>query len=98
MKRDFLFRLLIFVVSFLLPLSGAYSCYDVIVEADFLTTGVKFEAADRDNLLLNKQNLMGMIPTPSSSLLILGDNFFEPFPDSSPSIPAPHQISSLLRC
>ncbi len=98
MKRNFLFSLLIFAVSFLLPLSGAYSCYNVIMEADFLTTGVKFEAVDKDNLLLDKQNLMGMIPTPFSSLLFLRDNFFDPFSDSSLSIPAPHQTSSLLRC
>ena len=98
MKRNFLFSLLIIAVSFLLPLSGVYSCYNVVVEADFLTNGVKFEAVDKDNLLLDKQNLAGMIPAPFSSLFFLKDNFFEPCFDSSFSIPALHQTSMLLRC
>ncbi len=79
-------------------MTGAYSYYNVIVEADFLSHGAKFGSVDRDNLLLDKQSFMGIMPIPFSSLLFLGDNFFEPFSDSSLSIAAPHQASSLLRC
>jgi hypothetical protein len=98
MKKGSLFSLLIFGASFLLPLSLAYSCYDAIAEADFLTNGIKYEAVDKEHLLLDKQNFMGLIPTPFSSLLFIRDNFFDPFSDSSASIPTPHQTSSLLRC
>ena len=98
MKRVRLFALLIFVISFLLPLSCAYSCYDVIVEADFLTNGVKYEAGDITNLFLDKQNLTGMIPHPFSLFLFLAENFFDPF--SGFSLPAPliPETSSVLRC
>ncbi len=98
MKRGPFSILLIFALTFLLPLSCAYSCYDVIAEADFLTDGSKYEALDAENLLVDRQNLMGMIPNPLSSLLSLGDNLFEPFSHFSPPIPAINQTSSLLRC
>ncbi len=97
MKRGSLFIFFIFVVSFLLPLSCAYSSYDVIAEADFLAHGVKFEAVDAENLLLDKQNVMGMNADPFAPLLFLRDNFFEPFSDFSLSIPA-ILPPSLLRC
>ncbi len=98
MKKGPLFILLIFAVSVLMPLACAYSSYDVITEADFFTNGVKFEAVDIENLLADKQNLMGIIPNPFYLLLFIRDNFFEPFSLFSPSIPAIHQTSSLLRC
>ncbi len=98
MKRGPIFILLIFAVSFLLPLSFTYSSYNVIAEADSLTNGLKYEAVDIENLSVDKQNLMGMIPNPFSFLLFLRENFFEPFSDFSLSLPAIHQTSSLLRC
>lgn len=98
MKRGPFFILLIFAVSFLLPLSCAYSCYNVIVEADFLANGVKYEAGDIENLLIDKQNLTGLISNPFSPLLFLKDNSFEPFSEFSLSIFIIHQTSSLLRC
>jgi len=98
MKRVRLFVLVIFVISFLLPLSCAYSCYDVIVEADFLTNGAKYEAVDIANLFLDKQNLTGMIPHPFSLFLFLADNFFELFSGCPLPPPLAHGTSSVLRC
>jgi hypothetical protein len=55
MKRSPFYILLAFAVCLLLPLTYAYSCHDAVIEADFLTNGVKFEASDIDNLLVDKQ-------------------------------------------
>jgi hypothetical protein len=98
MKKGPLFILLIFAVSFLLLSACAYSSYDVIVEADFFTNGVKYEAVDIENLFFDKQNLVGMIPNPFAPLEFFRDNFFDAFSHFSRSIPAIHQTSSLLRC
>ncbi len=98
MKKGFLFIFLIFVVSFLLPLSCAYSYYDAVSEADFLTNVAKYEAVDMGNLSVDKQNLMGMILDPFSSLLFFRGNSLEPFSDFSHSTPAIRQTSSFLRC
>ncbi len=98
MKRNSLFIFLILSVSLLLPLACAYSCYNLIMEADFLRNGVKYEAVDVENLLLDKQNLLGMISSPFSVLLFLKDGFFAPFLDFFLSIPATYQTSSILRC
>ncbi len=97
MKKGSFFTFLIFVLFFLLPLSCAYSSFDVLAEADFLTNGVKYEAVDTENLFLNKENCMGAIPNPFSPLLFSKDNLFEKFSQFSLSIPV-IQTSSLLRC
>jgi hypothetical protein len=96
MKKDRLFILLIFMISFLLPLSCAFSCYDVIVEADFLRNGVKYEAVDIENLFLDKQNLTGVIPFPCC--LFFEDKFFELLLGFSIPTPLIHPTSSVLRC
>jgi hypothetical protein len=96
MKKGPFFLLLIFAVSFLLPLSCAYSFYDVIVEADFLTNGVKYETGDIENLSVDKQNLTGVIPFPCRTFF--EDNFFELLLGFSIPTPLIHPTSSVLRC
>ncbi len=98
MKRGPNYILLSFAVSFLLPLSCAYSCYDIISEADFLTRGIKFEAGDTEDLLADKQSVTALIPTPLYSLHFLRENFFEPFSEFSLPIFTIHQTPSALRC
>jgi hypothetical protein len=96
MKRGPSFILLIFAASFLLPLSCAYSCYNLIVEVDFLTNGVKYEAGDIENLSVDKQNLTGVVPFPCG--LFLEENFFELLLGFSIPTPLMHPTSSVLRC
>ncbi len=98
MKKGRLLTLLIFIFSFLLLSSCAYSSYNVIVEADFLANGIKYEAVDIENLFLDKQNFTGVIPNPFCLFLVLADNFFEPFSGFSILPPLIDQTSSLLRC
>jgi hypothetical protein len=98
MKKDRLSILLIFAISFLLPLSCAYSCFNVIVEADFLTRGVKYEGVDIENLLLDRKSLAGVVPNPFFLSLLPVDNFFEPLSAFSLPIPLVYLTSSILRC
>ena len=42
-------------LAFALQMSIAYSYYDSLVEADFLCSELKYEAADLDFLAMNKQ-------------------------------------------
>jgi hypothetical protein len=98
MKRNFLSIFLSAALFFLLPLSSAYSSYNIIAEADFFGKGVKFEAVDIENLLLDKQNLFGMIFHPFSPVLFLQNNFLEPFFDFSLSTPATYPTFPILRC
>jgi len=98
MKRDRLSFLIILAISFLFPLSCAYAHYNDIVEADFLTFGTKYEAADINNLVVDKHNFIGVNPPLVSTWLYFADNFWGPygyFPLSTP----PNQLaSSVLRC
>ena len=98
MKRDHFFILLIFVISFLLPLSRVYSFYDCIVEADFLTPDQKFEAADVEDLFIDKQNLSGVTHQPFLSSLFLEFNFLASFLFFSLPSPLMHPTSVVLRC
>jgi hypothetical protein len=98
MKRDRLFLSIIFAISFLFPLSCAYAYYNNIVEADFLTRGTKYEAADIDNLVVDKHNLTGVTPPMVSTLLFVEDNIGGPHFYFPLSTPLNHLASSVLRC
>jgi hypothetical protein len=98
MKRDRLFFSIILAISFLFPFSCAYAYYDDIVEADFLTRGTKYEAADIANLVVDKFNLTGVTPPSVSTWLFSGDTFWGPN-FYLPLSPYPnHPASSVLRC
>ncbi len=59
---------LIVGISFILILAYAYSNYNVLIEADFITHGTKFEAGDLDDLWVDKQ--LNLVFMPSESFLI----------------------------
>ncbi len=97
MKKGSLFTLVLLAISFLLPLTCAYSSYDILVEADFLSHGVTYEDMDKETLLLDKQNVLGIVLHPFSSVTSLKNNIVSPFfylPLSGPRKP---QVSA-LRC
>ena len=98
MKRDRLSFLIILAISFLFPLSCAYAHYNDIVEADFLTFGTKYEAADIENLVVDKYNLTGVTPPLVSTFLYFKENFWGPYWDFPLSTPPSHLASSVLRC
>ncbi len=90
--------LLIFAISFLLPYSYAYSCYNEIVEADFLTKGKKYEAADTEGLFADKHKLAAAIPHPSAILTFTESNISAFFEDLSLPAPLIRSTSDTLRC
>lgn len=98
MKKGSFFIVVLFAVSFLVPLSGAYSSYDVIAEADFPTDRVKYEALDKENLSIDKQNLAGIILNCFSPFPFLRNNFGEPFLNLSLTPSGVLQVSLILRC
>jgi hypothetical protein len=64
-KRRAISTFLILSLSFLFPLTSAYSNYNTLIEADFLTQGKKFEAGDLDNLWVDKQINWDFMPSES---------------------------------
>lgn len=60
---------LIVGISLIFSLALAYSNYNAMVEADFLTLGIKFEAGDIDDFFIDKQINWDFIPNES---LVIG--------------------------
>lgn len=96
-KTKFLLIFSVLGISLIFLSSSTFSYYDRMIEADFFNSGKKYEARDVEDLLIDKQSPMGVIPNPFSFFLF-EDNFFGIF--SSFSLPTPllHPTSSVLRC
>jgi len=94
--------LLCLTFAFIFPLSYAYSCYDVILEADFNFKGQKFEAGDIDDLFLEKQKVLNFTPIASSRILTSEFNPFEQFlkqfRNASGQFPPFENLLDILRC
>ncbi len=56
---------LIVGISFVFILAPAHSNYNILMEADFITHGAKFEAGDLDDLWFDKQINWDFIPNES---------------------------------
>ncbi len=81
MKKGHLFIAFVFATSLLFPLSCAYSGYMDIVDADFLSGGKKYEAADPHDVAADKPSLPGIISLTSSALPSFFDlSLFSLFP------------------
>ena len=85
-------------VCVLFASSHLYSDYDVLLEADFIGQGLKFEAADLDNLVVDKPKILDSAPSALSILWTLGLDLFELSANSYFHLATPHQLSSPLRC
>ena len=59
---------LVIIISLSFQLGSAHSYYESLVEADFLGHGLKFEAADLENLFVDKQKSLEIGPRASSIL------------------------------
>ena len=90
------------IFAFIFPLSYAYSCYDVISEADFIFKGQKFEAGDIDDLFLEKQKNLDFGPIASSRILSselnLFEQFLKQFRNAPSQFPPFDYLLSILRC
>jgi hypothetical protein len=97
-KTKFLLVFSVLGISLIFLSSSTFSYYDKMVEADFFNSGKKYEARDVEDLLIDKQSPLGVIPNPFSLFLFLEDNFLGFFSSFSLSTPLLHPTSSVLRC
>ncbi len=95
-KRTSVFLVMVIPLFFLF--STSYSYYNSLIEADFLICGLKFEAADIDDLLVDKRTHVDFSPGPFSTVGPLGVNLFEKPTPSSFQVPGMDPPLSILRC
>jgi hypothetical protein len=98
MRQKIFAVLLVTAVSFFFLSSSAYSNFNSLIEADFLTRGLKFEAADNDDLLVDKQTHVDFALGLFSIVGCLGAGLFEKPSPSSFEVPGMDLPFSILRC
>ena len=98
MTRKIIPVLLVMTISFFFLFSSAYSNYNSLIEADFFTCGLKFEAADIDDLLVDKQIHVDFALGLFSTVGSLGADLFEKLTPSSFQVPGIDPTFSILRC
>ncbi len=92
--------LLIFVISVavVFQMAAAHSYYDSLIEADFLGNGLKFEAADLETLLVDKQTSLDLSTGAVAAPFVPESGIFEPFTPETFLIPSVERTYSILRC
>jgi hypothetical protein len=98
MKQKIITVLLVMVISTSFLFSSAYSYYNSLAEADFLTRGLKFEAADIDDLLVDKQIHVDFSLGLFSTVGSLGADLLENPTASSFEVLGMDLLLSILRC
>ena len=78
--------------------SHIYSDYNVLLEADFIGHGLKFEAVDLENLVVDKPKILDLAPSVLSILNPLASDRFEKSANFYFHLATPYQLTSLLRC
>ena len=78
--------------------SHIYSDYAVLLEADFIGHGLKFEAADLENLVVAKPKVLDFAPSALFSFRPLGSDLFAKSTNSYFQSATPYQMTSPLRC
>lgn len=89
---------LILSLSFLLPLASAYSNYNTLLEADFLTQGAKFEAGDLNDLWIDKHANLDFMPSESFIIASPELSVHGPLITSSYQVVSIDSSFSVLRC
>ncbi len=89
---------LIVNLSFIFLLAFAYSNYNDLVEADFLTRGAKFEAADLNDLWVDKQINLDFPPTESLIIASPTISLHRLLISVSYQVPSIDSFFSVLRC
>ncbi len=85
-------------MALIFPMSSAHAYYFVVFEADFITSGIKYEGRDEvAPLFLHKKSSPGAIPNPLPILFPLEYELFLPSPDFSGPIPLITPPSFVLR-
>jgi len=89
---------LVITISFFFQLGASHSYYESLVEADFLGHGLKFEAADLENLFVDKQKTLEIGPQVSSILCLEDVNPSEQLFSFYFQEPSTNQTPLTLRC
>ena len=98
-KRQRLCTILVVIaISFFFQLDASHSYYESLVEADFLGHGLKFEAADLENLFVDKQKSFEIGPQASSLLCSEDVNPSEQFFPLYFQVSSADQTPITLRC
>ena len=95
-KQRAISKLLIVGIPFIFLLVYAYSNYNTLIEADFITHGTKFEAEDTGDLWVDRQ--INLDFTPSESLITVSP---ETSPHGfliTPQVVPINSLFSVLRC
>ena len=95
-KKYSLFYLMILCVIFVS--SHMYSDYNILLEADFICQGLKFEAPDLENLVADKPKILNLAPSTLLTLPPVNSDLLEWFANSYFQLPTPYQSASPLRC
>jgi hypothetical protein len=88
----------ILAIAFLFLFSPAYIDYQGLIEADFLSSGAKYEDRDVEDFSLDKQLNLIIDLSPFSFSSFLGNNLFVSPTDLSLQIPSSDQKPFTLRC
>ena len=78
--------------------SHIYSDYDILLEADFISHGLKFEAADLENLVVDKPKILDFASNTPSILRPLGSDLLGQAANSYLQVATSYQTTSPLRC
>ena len=89
---------LVIAISLSFQVGSAHSYYESLIEADFIGHGLKFEAADLENLFVDKQKDLDIDPRAFSALFLLVVNSFEQISLFYLQVPSTDQTSFILRC
>ena len=95
-KRSSIFGSLVIISIFLF--SPAYIDYQVLIEADFLSSGEKYEDRDVEDFLLDKQLNFIVQSSPMPTFSRPGNNLSDPLIGLSWQIPSSDQKPVTLRC
>jgi hypothetical protein len=92
--------MLIFVISLALvfQMAAAHSYYDSLIEADFLGNGLKFEAADLDTFLVDKQTNLDLSTGAAAAPFVPETGIFDPLTPKVFPVPSSGKSNSILRC
>jgi len=89
---------MVMTISFFFQLGAIHSYYESLIEADFLGHGLKFEAADLENLFVDKQKSLEIDPRVFSFLCSEGVNPSDQFFPFYFQVPSTDQTPLTLRC
>jgi hypothetical protein len=95
-KRSSFFGSLVIISIFLF--SPSYIAYEELIEADFLSSGKKYEDRDAENFSLDKQPNLTIDSSPSSISSLRGNNLLDLLTGLSLQIPLSDQKPVTLRC